>query len=171
MVDAPSTIGVLFVCHANICRSPLAEGIFRDVVDQAGLSDRFEIDSAGCWADVGYPPHEGSITVAGRHGIDLTQQRSRSVAPEDLQRFHHILAMDRSNLADLSRYRRLSAFGPVQGGTARIRLLRHVVDPSADGNNADVPDPFRRAAEAYESVYTLLDVACRALLTEILAKP
>lgn len=167
MVIASAPIGVLFVCHANICRSPLAEGIFRELVAQAGLTAGFEIDSAGCWADTGHPPHDGSIAVAGRHGIDLMPLRSRPVAPEDLSRFDHILAMDRSNLADLARYRRLSAFGPVQGGTARIRLLRQVVDPAVTGHAADVPDPFRRAVEAYEATYALLDTACRALLAEL----
>lgn len=167
MADASPTIGVLFVCHANICRSPLGEGIFRDLVAHAGLAGRFVIDSAGCWADTGYPPHDGSVAAAGRRGIDLTLQRSRSVVPDDLSRFDHILAMDRSNLSDLERYRRLSAFGPVQGGTARIRLLRHVVDPKLQGLQADVPDPYRRAPEAYEATYAIIEAACRALLAEL----
>jgi protein-tyrosine phosphatase len=169
MADASPTIGVLFVCYANICRSPLAEGIFRDLAARAGHGDRFVVDSAGCWADTGHPPHEGSIAAAARRGIDLGQQRSRSVVPDDLTRFDHILAMDRSNLADLERYRRLSAFGPVQGGKARIRLLRHVADPKAQGEHADVPDPFRRAAEAYEATYTIIEAGCRALLAELVA--
>jgi protein-tyrosine phosphatase len=160
-------IGVLFVCHANLCRSPLCEGIFTDMVRARGLFDRFTIDSAGCWADGGQAPHPNSVEIAARHGIDLTHLRSRGVEPDDLHRFDHILAMDRANLDDLQRLRRLSAFGPVQPGKAKIRLLRHVVDPSAQGPAADVPDPVRRGLDAYEATFALLSTACAALVGEI----
>lgn len=162
-------IGVLFVCHANLCRSPLAEGIFIAQVRARGLEDRFVIDSAGCWAEQGLVPHPNSIEIAARHGLELTELvgRSRVVEPDDLHRFDHVLAMDRANLSDLERLRRISAFGPVAGGRARIRLLRHVVDPKAEGAAADVPDPVRRGLEAYESTYEILSTACARLLDEL----
>ena len=162
-------IGVLFVCHANLCRSPLAEGIFAGLVAERGLGARFVVDSAGCWAEDGLMPHPNSIEVAARHGLRLEALvgRSRVVAPEDLQRFDHVLAMDRSNFADLERLRRLSAFGPVAGGSARIRLLRHVADPKAQGSAADVPDPVRRGLDAYELTWEILDRACRKLIDEL----
>ncbi|HWB75635.1 MAG TPA: low molecular weight protein-tyrosine-phosphatase [Nannocystaceae bacterium] len=162
-------IGVLFVCHANLCRSPLAEGIFVAQVRARGLEDRFVIDSAGCWAEQGLTPHPNSIEIAARHGLKLEDLvgRSRVVEPEDLHRFDHVLAMDRANLSDLERLRRLSAFGPVAGGRARIRLLRHVVDPRAEGNASDVPDPVRRGLDAYESTYEILSTACARLLDEL----
>jgi protein-tyrosine phosphatase len=169
-----SRIGVLFVCHANICRSPLAEGVFTNLVRARGLEDRFVIDSAGCWADGGHSPHPFSIEIADKHGIDLRGLRSRGIEPEDLHRFDHILAMDRGNLADLERLRRISlgaslgAFGPVQGGKARIRLFRHVVDPKAQGAAADVADPVRLGIDAYASTYALLVAASEALLDEVL---
>lgn len=166
-----SPIGVLFVCHANLCRSPLCEGIFADLVRARGLSDRFVVDSAGCWADDGHGPHPYSVATAARHGIDLSAQRSRGVRPDDLHRFDHILAMDRANLDDLQRLRRLSAFGPVQQGKARVRLLRHVVDPAAVGAAADVPDPVRRGMESFEETFTLLRAASVALLDELIAPP
>lgn len=162
-------IGVLFVCHANLCRSPLAEGIFVAQVRARGLADRFVIDSAGCWAEQGLVPHPNSIEIAARHGLKLEELvgRSRVVEPDDLHRFDHVLAMDRANLSDLERLRRLSAFGPVAGGRARIRLLRHVVDPKAEGLASDVPDPVRRGLDAYESTYEILSTACARLLDEL----
>jgi protein-tyrosine phosphatase len=166
---ASSRVGVLFVCHANLCRSPLAEGIFADLVRARGLEDRFVIDSAGCWAENGLTPHPNSIEIAARHGLSLGDLvgRSRVVEPDDLHRFDHVLAMDRSNLADLERLRRLSAFGPVTRGKARIRLLRHVADPRAEGDHADVPDPVRRALDAYQGTWEILSRGCASLLDEL----
>lgn len=166
MTDA--RIGVLFVCHANLCRSPLAEGVFADRVRARGLVDRFLVDSAGCWADDGQRPHPHSIEVAARHGIDLTAQRSRGVLPDDLHRFDHILAMDRANLDDLQRLCRIA--GPVQAGKAKIRLFRHVVDPRADGAAADVADPVRHGVDAYEATFAVLLAASNALLDELVGK-
>jgi protein-tyrosine phosphatase len=162
-------IRVLFVCHANICRSPLAEGIFAHLVRERGLADRFEIDSAGCWATDGTDPHPYSIAAAAQHGIDLLSLvgRSRGLVPEDLHRFDHVLAMDRDNLADLQRLRRLSAFGPAQEGKARVRLLRAVERPDVEGRDADVPDPIGRTAPVYASTYEILERACKALLAEL----
>lgn len=168
MTDA--RIGVLFVCHANLCRSPLAEGVFTERVRARGLVDRFVIDSAGCWADDGQRPHPHSVEVAARHGIDLNALRSRGVLPDDLHRFDHILAMDRANLNDLQRLRRISAFGPVQGGKAKIRLFRHVLDPRADGPAADVADPVRHGVDAYEATFAVLLAASDALLDELVGK-
>jgi protein-tyrosine phosphatase len=168
-VSTSSPVGVLFVCHANLCRSPLAEGIFAARVRARGLEDRFVIDSAGCWAENGLTPHPNSIEIAARNQLVLTDLvgRSRVVEPDDLHRFDHVLAMDRANLADLQRLRRLSAFGPVAGGKARIRLLRHVVDPKAEGLASDVPDPVRRGIEAYGETWDILSRACDRLLAEL----
>lgn len=172
MSDELSRIGVLFVCHANQCRSPLAEGIFRHLAAQRGELERFEIDSAGTWARDGVPPHPHSCDVARRHGIDLETLTgvSRSIAPDDLQRFAHVIAMDRANEDDILRLRRISAFGPVEGDQGRVRLLRHVRRPGARGLDADVPDPVGRGPEAYERVYELLVDGCEALLDELLRR-
>ncbi len=158
--------GVLFVCHANMCRSPLAAGVFLHLAAQHGVIDRYDVDSAGTWAGDGIPPHPLSVEAARRHGIDvaLLGSASRPIAPGDLDRFEHIIAMDRRNLADIERLRRISAFGPVVGGTAKISLLRRFVDPKASGRDADVPDPVRGGPEQYEAAYTIIEAACRALL-------
>jgi protein-tyrosine phosphatase len=163
-------IGVLFVCHANMCRSPLAEGVFAHLVAARGLSRRFEIDSAGTWAADGVGPHPNSVEVARDHGIDLlrtTSSSSRPIRPEDLERFDHVIAMDRANEADITRLRRISAFGEVEGTTARLRLLRDVLDPKARGSDRDVPDPIGHGPDAYARVYAIIEDACRALLDEL----
>jgi len=162
--------GVLFVCHANMCRSPLAQGIFSHLAHSRGVADRFDIDSAGTWAAEGIAPHPLSVDAARRHGIDvaLLGERARSIAPDDLDRFADIVVMDRRNLADIERLRRISAFGPVVGGTARISLLRRFVNPRAQGRDADVPDPVRGGPEQFERSYGIIAKGCEALLESLL---
>ncbi len=163
--------GVLFVCHANMCRSPLAQGIFTHLVNTRGVADRFDIDSAGAWAADGIAPHPLSVEAARRHGIDvaLLGERSRSILPDDLDRFADIVVMDRRNLADIERLRRISAFGPVVGGSARISLLRRFVNPRAQGRDADVPDPVRGGPEQFERSYGIIAKGCEALLESLLS--
>lgn len=155
----PVPTRILFVCLGNICRSPLAEGVFRHLAGEAGVLDRFVIDSAGTgdW-HVGEPPDARAAAVARRHGIELTG-RARQVTPEDLRRFDHVLAMDRENLDELVRMAERS------GATARIRLLREH-DPSAEGAE-DVPDPYYGGPSGFEEVYRIVSRSCRALLAEL----
>lgn len=168
MVDVSGKRCVLFVCHANMCRSPLAHGIFVHQLTQAGLRDTFEVDSAGTWALEGIHPHPGSVQVASEHGIDLSVcGTSRAIEPTDLERFEHVIAMDRANESDILRLRRLSAFGPVEGERARVRLLRAVVDPTVRGLDADVPDPVRQGPEAFRAAYEIIEKGCRALFDEL----
>jgi protein-tyrosine phosphatase len=168
-VDTPARIGVLFVCHANICRSPLAEGIFRFLARARGIEAGFDIDSAGTWAPEGMSPHEYSLDVAATHGIgpELLSRASRGVTPEDMERFAHVIAMDRRNLADLERLRRLSGFGTVEGQWPRVRLMRHVLDPKLEGLDSDVDDPVRGGPADFETTYALLHAACERLLDEL----
>lgn len=164
--------GVLFVCHANICRSPLAAGVFSHLARAQGVDARFEVDSAGAWAADGMSPHPLSVEAARRHGIDvgLLGAASRSIRPDDLDRFVDIVVMDRRNLADVERLRRISAFGPVVGGSARISLLRRHRDPKARGRDADVPDPVRGGPEQFETAYRIIEEGCQALLEVLLAR-
>ena len=146
------TISVLFVCLGNICRSPLAEGIFRSLVEQEGLVDRFEVDSAGTGSwHVGNPPHPGSIAVAHDHGVDIRGQRSRQLRPYDLDRYDWIVAMDSSNVRNI---RRMEA----AGDEARVVRLLEAVPGVPD----DVPDPYYEGG--FDSVYDLVETGCRALL-------
>ena len=93
---------ILFVCLGNICRSPMAEGVFRRVAEEEGLIDRFEIDSAGLgdW-HIGQAPDHRAQKAARSRGVDISSQSARQVMYEDFDRFDLVLAMDGSNLAEL----------------------------------------------------------------------
>ncbi len=149
---------VLFVCLGNICRSPLAEGVFRHHVSQAGLQHAFEIDSAGTggW-HVGETPDPRSVAVARAHGVDISGQRARQFERGDLERFDEVLGMDLSNL------RNMQALG--RGDEpAQVGLLLAEVE---GGSGAEVPDPYYGGHDGFGHVYRLVDEACAALLTRL----
>jgi protein-tyrosine phosphatase len=153
------SVSVLFVCLGNICRSPLAEGVFRTLVEKEGLADRFVIDSAGTsgWHDA-EPPDPRATAVARRHGVELAGT-SRKVKGADLRRFHHIIAMDAENVREL---RKLAARAAPD---ADIRLLREY-DSRADGDR-DVPDPYFGGEAGFENVHDIVERSCRALLADL----
>ncbi|MFV8749069.1 low molecular weight protein-tyrosine-phosphatase [Nannocystaceae bacterium ST9] len=163
-MDAPRT-SVLFVCYANICRSPLAEGTFRWLAERRGLLDRLTIDSAGTSAMDGAPPHTLSQAIAGEQGFML-EGESRQLVRDDLSRFDHVIVMDRQNLATIQRLTG-SAFGVQAGFRARVRLLREIADPRASGTDLDVPDPIGRGPDHYRAVFTMIERGCSALLDEL----
>jgi protein-tyrosine phosphatase len=164
MSDAPR-IGVLFVCYANICRSPLAEGTFRWLAARRGVLERLDIDSAGTSAMAGAPPHPLSRQIAGEHGFELGGA-SRQLVRDDLSRFDHVVVMDRQNLATIQQLTG-SAFGSLAGFRARVRLLREIADPKARGSELDVPDPIGRGPEHYRAVFEMIERGCTALLDEV----
>jgi low molecular weight protein-tyrosine phosphatase len=150
---------VLFVCLGNICRSPLAEGVFLHHLEAAGLLDSVKVDSAGTGAwHVGERPDGRSIEVAQRHGIELPG-RARRVTTEDFHDFDHIYAMDGSNLRDLELLEETS------GGDARIELFRSS-DPDA-GPDADVPDPYYGRAGGFDRVFEMVDRTCRVIVAKL----
>ncbi|MGN6423816.1 MAG: low molecular weight protein-tyrosine-phosphatase [Asticcacaulis sp.] len=152
---------ILFVCLGNICRSPLAEGVFRHRAQALGVADRFVIDSAGCggWHK-GEPPDRRSIAVAARHGVDLSAQCARQVKPVDFDAFDLILGLDRDNVRHLERM----ASGQIPG-RARVALYLE----EALGMRDDVPDPYYGSDRDFEAVYRLCDQASGALLTKLIA--
>lgn len=154
--------GVLFVCMGNICRSPLAEGIFVHMADQLGMLDRFEVDSCGTgdW-HVGHAADARSIEVGARHGIRLTSI-GRQVDPKrDFERFDLLVAMDRLNAGDL-----VALGAPPR----RVRLMRSF-DPAVrdrKGPDLDVPDPYNGPGDGFARVYDMLWTACGGLLEHLL---
>ena len=149
---------ILFVCLGNICRSPLAEGVFRAVWAERGRGRDMLLDSAATsgW-EVGSAPDPRSIAVAMRHGIDISGQRARKVRREDFSRFDLILGMDRSNVADLK------ALAP-----ARDRV--HLFLEFAHGQARDVPDPYYDGPEAFTEVYRMIREPSEALATRLAAR-
>jgi protein-tyrosine phosphatase len=147
---------ILMVCLGNICRSPLAEGIFREKVKAAGL--QWEIDSAGTsgWHE-GELPDRRSIEVARQFDLDITDQRSRPVRSLDFQEFDYIFAMDASNLKNLQEMARSTT------SSARIhRMLEFAGYP----HQQDVPDPYWDD-DGFRAVYLMLDKASDLLLEKL----
>lgn len=147
-------IKVLFVCMGNICRSPMAESVFRHMVAQAGLADQFEIDSAGTHDyHIGSPPHPGTQRVLRARNIEVGDHRAREVTPRDLREFDYVVAMDSDNLANLR------SLAPK--GVSIYRLL----DFAPEQPLRDVPDPYYMGN--YENTYELVSAGARGLLTHI----
>ena len=161
-------VKVLFVCYANIVRSPLAAAVFAEQARARGLQSRFHVDSAGVAADLGAPRHPGSVQVAADHGLALTGA-SRPLHREDLFEFDEVLVLDRLVARELRRLTAGSVFGPIaaSGKPARIRLLAGLLDREAEGDALDVPDPVRGGPESFLAAYALIARACAALLDDL----
>ena len=153
-------IGVLFVCMGNICRSPLAEGVFRHLVERAGLADRFEIDSAGIgdW-HAGELPDPRTRAVASRRGLELVSRARQVIAP-DLDRFDYVIALDAEVMSGL---RRLRAEAPAKTRVHRLREFEREAD------HLDVPDPYYGGDDGFEDVHDMVERACAGLLEHIRA--
>jgi len=154
----PLSRRVLFVCLGNICRSPTAEGVLRQMAALQAPRLALEIDSAGT-ADyhIGAPPDLRSQRAALRRGIDISGLRARQVTSDDFVRFDLILAMDRENL------RELEAMKPANS-RASLKLF---LEYAPDLNLRDVPDPYYRDAAAFEEVLDLTTAASRGLLASL----
>lgn len=149
---------VLFVCLGNICRSPMAEGIFAHLVRERGLAEAYRIDSAGTgdW-HVGQPPDRRAIAAAQKRGVALPSI-GRQVRRGDFAEFDLILAMDRNNRRDLE------AMAPA-GQSGKIRLMRDF--EAAEERGGDVPDPYYGGPYEFDVVYEMLRRCCERLLDDL----
>lgn len=139
---------ILFVCLGNICRSPIAEGVARALIEEGGQG--ITVDSAGTssW-HIGEPPCKHSIAVAHNHNVDISSLRARQVTKADFSAFDLIVALDQSN------YRDLQSMG-----------CKNLVKLGEYGHGgADVPDPyFFDGFEGFENVYAMIESCVRELL-------
>lgn len=144
---------VLFVCLGNICRSPLADGILRDLSAKNGLN--WEIDSAGTgdW-HAGEAPDERAIAVAKKNGVDISKLRARQFKTEDFDHFDRIYVMDGSNYSDLLSQSR---------GSEDMIKIDWLLNLSSPGENNSVPDPYTDSG-MFDEVYAMVNEACEALI-------
>ena len=158
MSNSNSTVKVLFVCMGNICRSPSAEAVFNSFVQQAGLSDKIEIDSAGT---ISYHAGEPADARMRRHAINrdyLLTSISRQIKESDFEAFDYIIGMDDDNMHNMK------PFMPSDAFSDKVSLM---TDYCSKDNPGYVPDPYYGGHDGFEQVLDLLEDACDGLLTHI----
>jgi protein-tyrosine phosphatase len=152
------SVSVLFVCLGNICRSPIAEGLFRVRVESAGLLDRIVIDSAGTSSyHIGAAPDARALAAAAERGIDLSSLRARQATSRDLELFDYVIAMDRANRRELERL----------AGERHHGKIRLFMEWAPDFPDREVPDPYYGGANGFARVLDMVEVAADGLLEDI----
>lgn len=152
-------IQICFVCLGNICRSPTAEAVMQSLIEEAGLEEHIEVDSAGTAAY-----HEGeaadarSREFAQRRGIHITSI-ARQFKVADFDRFDYVVTMDQSNLRNVLRLARNDA------DRAKVSMLRSFDEASSEG--AEVPDPYYGGPGGFDEVLDICDAGCRGLLKRV----
>lgn len=147
-------INVLFVCLGNICRSPMAEAVFRDLVKKEKLTNKIAVDSAATspW-QMGFPPHEVTLNILKKNNISSAGLIGRQLKKEDFRKFDYIIGMDESNIQNIYR---------ITGKPNHPKIIR-LLDLTK--YRKDIPDPFYTGD--FEETYQLVSAGCRALLKKI----
>jgi len=147
-------IKVLFICHGNICRSPMAEFIMKDIVKKRGLQDRFYIESAATsYEEIGNPVYPPAKRELAKHGISCEGKRARKLIKEDFRKFDYLIAMDANNLRNIRR-----EFG--QEFQARVPLFLEYA-----GESRDISDPWYTGD--FESTYRDVEKSAEAFLKNL----
>ncbi len=151
-------VGVLFICMGNICRSPTAHGVFRKLVQDEGLEQWIEIDSAGTHAyHVGSSPDPRAQAAAASRNIDLSDLRGRQVEMGDFHRFEYILAMDTENLGILKE------LCPAEAEEKLCLFMEF----APDYGMREVPDPYYGGDRGFDQVFDMIEEASKGLIAEI----
>lgn len=145
-------IKILFVCHGNICRSTMAQSVFQDMVNKAGLADRFEIDSAATSTEeIGNPPHHGTSAELRSHGIPVVPHRARQLTKTDASHYDYLIGMDTANIRNMRR---------ITGADAKIYKLLVFADIGRD-----VADPWYTGD--FAATYADVTLGCEKLLEKL----
>lgn len=145
-------IKILFVCHGNICRSTMAQSVFQDMVNQAGLTDRFEIDSAATSTEeIGNPPHHGTTAELRSHGVPVVPHRARQLTKADAKHFDYLIGMDTANIRNMRR---------MTGADDKIYKLLAFADIGRD-----VADPWYTGD--FAATYADVSLGCKMLLEKL----
>lgn len=151
-------VKVLFVCLGNICRSPSAEGVFRALLHDEGLSDKIEVDSCGTGSfHTGNPPDERAIAACAARDIDISGLRARQIRKTDFEKFDYIIGMDEDNIQSLE-------MECPYGYDDRIHLF---LDLGPYMETREVPDPYYGGDLGFQSMLNLIERASKSLLKNI----
>lgn len=147
-------VNVLFVCLGNICRSPMAEAIMKDLVEKEGLDNYISVDSAGTGSwHAGEPPHKGTLKILNEYQIKTEGLVARQFSKEDFESFDYIIGMDKSNIQNIYKI----TGEPEHPKIIRLLDLTHY--------KKDVPDPYYTGD--FQETYDLVSEGCRVLLEKI----
>ncbi|RWR13600.1 low molecular weight protein-tyrosine-phosphatase [Siminovitchia fortis] len=147
-------VKVLFVCLGNICRSPMAEAIMRDLVEKEGLSEKISVDSAGTGSwHIGEPPHKGTVKKLAEYNVSTEGLVARQFSKKDFEEYDYIVGMDESNIRNISRI-------TGQPDDPKVVRLLDLTDAKKD-----VPDPYYTGD--FQETYDLVSEGCRVLLEKI----
>ncbi|MEZ4722694.1 MAG: low molecular weight protein-tyrosine-phosphatase [Flavobacteriales bacterium] len=149
---------ILFVCLGNICRSPMAEGVFRAKAQELGLSLQFDSCGTGGW-HAGEAPDRRAQQCIREHGLDISDLRARKFRQSDFQDFDIIFTMDRSNYEDVIEMANST------GDKEKVRMILSEIYP---GENISVPDPYYGGDQGFEHVFDLLNRSADKVLSQIL---
>lgn len=149
---------VLFVCTGNICRSPTAEGVFRQIVTEADLADRIGADSVGLHGyHAGEPPDSRAHKVARERGYEIGHLRARQMTEQDFNDFNLIVAMDTGH------YQQLARTGP----PGSLEKLAMFLDSAPQFGRMDVPDPYYGGAQDFDYAMDLIEAGAKGWLQKI----
>ncbi|MFJ5770561.1 low molecular weight protein-tyrosine-phosphatase [Psychrobacillus sp. NPDC093180] len=147
-------IDVLFVCLGNICRSPMAEAVFRNLIEKEKLSDQIKVESAATSAwHIGDPPHRGTITKLAEYNISTEGMTGRQLQKEDFQKFDYIIGMDHSNVTNIRQ---------ILEQPDHPKVMRFL---DLTEHEKDVPDPYYTGD--FQETYDLVIEGCQALLDKM----